>query len=346
MIETFTFDDILIMPKGKSRVASRKLVNIKQTIYDTTFPTPILSASMSVFDTMSRESRDIYYQFANAIFEAGGTHIFSRSTLFDDRFKAVKTLTGLGVRCGIAVSLREFEVYQKQLEELNNQALVSIDIANGAIIGSIDWNGEASLIVGNYGNPWTYEERYTDWYGNLMIKLGIGSGAGCTTRMTAGVGAPQAWLIHKAAKERNKFEEFYQPEEGLPIISDGGVNSTADFVKAIALGADLVMMGSMLAVAAETPWEPVKINGEWYKPYRGMASQEEKRSSSHIEGASGYLPFYGLTVKEIIDEMKDGLTSAMSYSDSFNLDEFRQKAEFLKVTNATRIENNARLVPG
>jgi IMP dehydrogenase len=331
MIDTYTFDDILIQPKAVSYVISRKLARVNQTIYGVEFPTPILSASMSVFDTVTPNSRDIYYQFANAIFEAGGTHIFSRATLFENRFRAVQALSSNGIRCGIAVSLREFQTYYDELIELENPALVSIDIANGAIIRNIDWVGNCPLIIGNFGNPKVGARE--DLRGPVFLKLGIGSGSGCTTRLVTGVGAPQAWLI----------KETYDNSSHL-IISDGGVKSPADFVKAIALGSDLVMMGSLLAAAKETPWEPVKIQDKWYKPYRGMASAEEKQSNSHVEGAAGYIPYEEKSIKEIISELIDGLTSAMSYSDAYSLDEFRDNVEFLKITNSTANENRIRLL--
>lgn len=335
LIETYSFDDILIKPKPYSSVKSRKDVDISSTLYrDIRLVAPIISSSMSAFDTF-HNSREIYYQFAVAMYEAGGMHIFSRATLFSDRIRAVTNLCNSGVTCGMAVSISEFETFRDELFSLPPNSVVSIDIANGAILENISWGGDYSvphptLFIGNFGSPNAVVRR--DLLGQIAFKLGIGSGSGCTTRVATGVGAPQAWLIHESSKISRK-----------PIISDGGIDKPSDFVKAIALGADFVMMGKLLASAKETPWAPVKIDGKWYKPYRGMASKEEKRVTEHIEGQSGYLPYEEKTLYDTVCELREGLSSAMSYSDSSTLGDFRQRAEFLKVTPATLVENGPRL---
>lgn len=337
MTETYTFDDILIKPKAFSTVTSRSLVNTETSLYSyIKLKMPVMSASMSLFDT-KEGSREIIYSFAVAMHEAGGMHVFSRATSFFHRLKAVKSLAALGVQCGIAVSLTEFDAYPDHLLSLPENVVVSIDIANGAIIRDINW-GEGytdeplpTLVIGNFGNPGAVLRR--DLLGQIAFKVGIGSGTGCTTRVTTGVGAPQAWIIAETSRLSRK-----------PIISDGGVKSVADFVKAVALGANLVMMGKLFAASREAPWKAVKAeNGKWYKPYRGMASSEEKGVQSYIEGASGYIPYEDKSVADIMSELKDGLTSAMSYSDSRDLEEFWQKKEFLKVTPHTVVENGARL---
>lgn len=335
MVETYTFDDILIKPKSSSSVLSRSEVDVRCKLYDhLSFSLPAISASMSLFDTESDSSRSIVYGFAAAMAEAGSLHIFSRATSFSDRLRAVKSLASVGIPCGISVSLSEFDLYFSDLYSLPENSVVSIDIANGSIIKNIKWGGDYSplptLILGNFGNPGAVLRR--DLLGQIAFKVGIGSGAGCTTRVSTGVGAPQAWLVAETKSLSRK-----------PIISDGGINSVADFVKAVALGADLVMMGKIFSVAKETPWKPIKIEGKWYKPYRGMASAEEKGVQSYIEGASGFLPYEEKSLSDIMSELRDGLSSAMSYSDSHDLEEFWQKKEFIRVTPSTRIENGDRL---
>jgi IMP dehydrogenase/GMP reductase len=335
MTETFTFDDILIRPKSSSGVTSRWLTNTQSTLYKhLNFEMPVVSASMSVFDTVEN-TRDIYFGFAAEIAKQGGMHIFSRATLFSERIRAVRSLSALGLNVGMSVSIEEFNLFKEELVSLPKSSVVSIDIANGAILKDITWGGDydfeyPTLVIGNFGNPDAVLRR--DFLGQIVFKLGIGGGAGCTTRVTTGVGAPQAWLIRESAVQSRK-----------PIISDGGVKTVADFVKSIALGADMVMMGRLLASTVESPWEPVKIGEKWYKPYRGMASKAEKGNPYYVEGDSGFIPFEAKTIKEVMRELRDGLTSAMSYCDSLTLPEFRMKASFLKVTPATVIENGSRL---
>lgn len=317
MEQTFSFDNVLIKPKPFSSVKSRSEVDTSVNLYGKVLDIPIMSASMSAFDTMNPDSKDISWQFAGELSNLGGIHIFSRGTPFPQRFEAASSLAKAGNNVGIAVSLGEFYSHREKLE--NQNFFVSIDIANGSIISDIDWEGSHPLIVGNFGNP--YAVTRSDLTGKLIFKFGIGSGASCSTRLKTGVGAPQGWLIHKVSKPASK--------RNVPIISDGGIKNNSDFAKAIALGADVVMMGYMLASAEETPWEPIKINDSWYKPYRGMASFEEKNSNSHVEGISGFVPYQGKTLKEIVFDLQDGLKSAMSYSDSKTIDDFKAKTEFI-----------------
>jgi len=329
MTETFTFDNILIKPKSKSRVKSRAMVDTTTAFYDIELPMPVLSASMSLFDTSDTDSNDIFWGFAEAMYAAGGLHVLSRGSTLHERLAASQVLPDSGIEFGIAVSYQEFQVHQATLED--TEAFISIDIANGSIIEDIDWQGKYPLILGNFGNPGVLQRR--DLKGELIYKFGIGSGSGCTTRLVTGVGAPQGWLIQEATRWHDK-----------PIISDGGVKNVGDFVKAVALGADAVMLGRLFAGAKETPWEPVKIQGRWYKPYRGMASAEEKKINSYVEGVSGYVPYEDKSVKDIMQELSDGLRSAMAYVDALDLPEFQSQVEFFRVSEEdreaqTRLEN-------
>jgi GMP reductase len=222
--DSFTFEDILIQPHNHSRVKSRSTVDTSVEIGGVKLDMPVISASMSLFDTyspFSEKEETPYISFATAIAEAGGMHIFSRATYFWPRVMAANVVASSGLNVGAAVSLQEFLENQDMLE--NQNFVVSIDIANGAIIDDIDWRGEKPLIVGNFGNP---SIGMTDRFkGNVILKLGIGSGNACSTRLVTGVGAPQAGLVYETARNTN-----------FPLISDGGINTIGDFVKAIALG--------------------------------------------------------------------------------------------------------------
>lgn len=331
MEQTFSFDDILIRPKAHSELRNRAEADTTAHFFDVELAMPALSSSMSVFDTQASESHTITWQFAQHLSEAGGLHLFSRASVIDERIQAVKSLGGSGSNVGLAVSLQEFQTYRKTLEAL--PGLVSIDIANGAIIKDIDWEGKYPLIIGNYGNPGVLLRN--DLHGKLVYKFGIGSGASCSTRLKTGVGAPQGWLINNVSTMASMLNK--------PIISDGGVKGVADFVKALALGADAVMMGYLFASASDAPWEPVKINGRWYKPYRGMASADEKKMFTHIEGITGFVPYEEKSVKTIMLELKEGLTSAMSYSNATTLPMFKASAEFIRTPHQD-LETQTRLL--
>lgn len=158
----------------------------------------------------------------------------------------------------------------------------------------------------------------------------------CTTRIMTGVGVPSVSAII----------DVYSVTQGkMPIIADGGIRTVGDIAKALALGADAVMLGSLLAGTKESPGRVIR-SGEFpnellYKQYRGSASQEAKLDRNeldeHIEGVSKIIPYKG-KVKRVIHTIEDGLMSSMSYVGARNLNEFRAKADFIKITQAGQIE--------
>ncbi|MFW6415410.1 MAG: IMP dehydrogenase, partial [Thermodesulfobacteriota bacterium] len=169
------------------------------------------------------------------------------------------------------------------------------------------------------------------------IKVGIGPGSICTTRVVAGVGVPQITAIInsvKACKERGKC-----------VIADGGVKFSGDVVKAIAAGADTVMMGSMLAGTEESPGETILYQGRRYKIYRGMGSIDAMREGSSDryfqddggkmvpEGIVGRVPFKG-KVSETIRQLVGGLQSGMGYVGSENIQKLKSKAKFIQISQA------------
>lgn len=326
--ESFTFNDILIQPSTYSRVTSRTRANTQTMLGQTLLRLPIISSSMSLFDTASPYDSKPYLDFAVALAEAGGIHIFSRALSFEDRISSVKTLSKSRLPVGMAVSLQEFHDNRNELQKL--RVPLSIDIANGAIIHSIHWPSPEPLILGNFANPRIgVTDRFT---GNVILKLGVGNGSACSTRLATGVGYPQGGLVYETSRMSN-----------FKIISDGGINSPADFCKAIALGADFVMTGKIFGHAKETPWQTTKIDGKEYKPYRGMASAEEKKSKKFVEGASGYIEYQGKSVQDIMYELSDGIRSAMSYCDATSILEFQAKANFVKASSHGE-ESSVRLI--
>lgn len=323
----FTFDDILILPTERSPITSRRSVDTSTILYDLELPMPIISASMSAFDV--DPVGEISLEFAREMYKAGGLHIFSRRTPLDERMSAAKDLNDEGVEVGVAVSLSEFTLYRGMLEDSN--MLISVDIANGAIIPEVpDWSGHYPLILGNFGTP----DAVARNDGNVVWKMGVGSGSGCSTRGVTGVGAPQAWLIDRT---------YTRLESGSYFISDGGIKSVGDFSKAMALGADAVMIGGMLASARETPKPPVKIGDRWYKPFHGEASLAAKPEGRFIEGVAGFVPYEDKSIHDIINEFSDGLRSAMSYVGAYDLIEFRYDSRAVRVTPSVRLENDTRL---
>ncbi len=218
-----------------------------------------------------------------------------------------------------------------------------MDSAHGHSKGIIDTlkelkrNFDVDVVVGNVANPASIKDIANA--GADAIKVGIGPGSICTTRIVAGVGVPQFTAINDCAIEAAKF--------GIPIIADGGIKYSGDIAKALAAGASSVMMGSLLAGCYETPGELITFQGRQYKTYRGMGSLAamQKGSSDRYfqdgtakeklvpEGVEGRVPYAGM-LKDVIFQLLGGLRSSMGYCGSEDIATFQQKAEFVEITSA------------
>lgn len=172
------------------------------------------------------------------------------------------------------------------------------------------------------------------------VKVGIGPGSICTTRIVAGVGVPQLTAIMEAAEEANKA--------GVPVIADGGLRTSGDAAKALAAGASTIMVGSMLAGTEEAPGETFLYQGRAYKSYRGMGSvgamargsadryfQQDIKDQMKLvpEGIEGQVPYKG-PAKDVIHQLVGGVKAAMGYTGCATIDELRSKAKFVRITNA------------
>ena len=173
--------------------------------------------------------------------------------------------------------------------------------------------------------------------GACAVKVGIGPGSICTTRVVAGVGVPQLTAIANCAKVAR--------QKGIPIIADGGIKYSGDIAKAIAAGADSVMIGSLFAGTEEAPGELVLYQGRTYKSYRGMGSVEAMQSGSKDryfqssarkfvpEGIVGRVPYRG-TIADNIFQMLGGLRSSMGYTGCATIKDMQEKSRFVRITNA------------
>src|SRR6478752_2789502 len=178
------------------------------------------------------------------------------------------------------------------------------------------------------------------------IKVGIGPGSICTTRIVAGVGVPQLSAIMAAAKAAG--------EQGVPVIADGGIRTSGDIAKALAAGASTVMVGSLLAGTEEAPGETFLYQGRAYKSYRGMGSvgamargsadryfQQDIKDQMKLvpEGIEGQVPFKG-PVRDIIHQLVGGVKAAMGYTGSPTIDDLQKRARFVRITNAGLSESH------
>lgn len=251
--------------------------------------------------------------------------------------------------CAAAIGVGE-----KALDRLEHLAqagvdAIVIDTAHGHTATVLQTVREAKvryprlpLIVGNAASGEGAADMITA--GADGIKIGVGAGSICTTRIVAGAGVPQITAIMEAAEVCRRHD--------IPCIADGGIKYSGDIVKALAVGADSVMLGSMLAGLEESPGETILYEGRRYKVYRGMGSlgamqghgadryasaiadnTRSERDKLVPEGVEGQVPYRG-KLSDVIYQMMGGLRSGMGYVGARNLAELRHKARFVQITNA------------
>ncbi|HSA37486.1 MAG TPA: IMP dehydrogenase [Methanoregula sp.] len=238
----------------------------------------------------------------------------------------------------------------EQLDQNGVDALV-VDCAHGhnmkvvRAVNDIKGSSRAEVIAGNIATREAAEALVGA--GVDGIKVGIGPGSICTTRIVAGTGVPQITAVAQVADIAHSA--------GIPVISDGGVRFSGDVAKAIAAGADSVMMGSMFAGTDEAPGKVITIKGRLYKQYRGMGSlgvmstgqssdryfQKKDIGSTKFvpEGVEGVTPYVG-HVAEVIYQLVGGLKSAMGYTGSKTIPEMHANARFVRITNAGMTESH------
>ena len=202
---------------------------------------------------------------------------------------------------------------------------------------------DLELVAGNIATPEAAEDLIKA--GADAVKVGVGPGSICTTRIVAGVGVPQITAIAKCSRVCKEY--------GKTLIADGGIRYSGDIVKAIAAGADTVMLGSLFAGTEESPGERVFFQGRAYKVYRGMGSlgamrarfSSDRYSQENLEkfvpeGIEGRIPFKG-PLSDVVYQLVGGLRSGMGYTGSRNIKELQEKGKFIKITYAGLRESHA-----
>jgi IMP dehydrogenase len=257
--------------------------------------------------------------------------------------------------CGAAIGVGEKGLARLDLLVEANVDAAFIDTAHGHTRIVLDTVHAAKsrhprlpLVVGNVATA--AGARALIEAGADAIKVGIGAGSICTTRVVAGSGIPQVSAIDACARVCR--------EHNIPCIADGGIKYSGDIVKALAAGADVVMLGSMLAGLEESPGEIILYEGRRYKVYRGMGSlgamqgygadrygsgtgpaAGQVRDKLVPEGVEGQVPYKG-QLRDVIYQMMGGLRSGMGYVGACDLDELRNKATFVRITNAGLLESH------
>jgi len=253
------------------------------------------------------------------------------------------------LRVGAAIGVSED--WEERIDRLINSSVdvISIDTAHAHsksvidVLKTIKSNYSIDVIVGNIATGDAAKKLVDS--GADAVKVGVGPGSICTTRIIAGVGMPQLSAIYDVS---NKIKG-----SGVPVIADGGIRFSGDVVKALAAGANSVMIGSLLAGTEETPGDIILYEGRKYKAYRGMGSVEAMEAGTKDryfqqnendpkklvpEGIVGRVPYKG-DVSEVIYQITGGLRAGMGYVGARNISKL-QKANFVRITNAGSIEGH------
>jgi len=338
-----TYDDVLIVP-AYSEVRSRSLCDTTTVFtskhgYDleVKLKIPVIAANM---DSICG------YEMADFLDSIGAAGIIHRYMPVEDTIKIINAskMKNLFLSVGTLDNDRDridaILKYAGGYEESQyGKVHICVDIAHGhsimmkETVQYIREKGFPNLLIG--GNVATQEATMdlVSW-GCDVVKVGVGPGAVCSTRTKTGVGMPQLTAVNNCS--------YYHD---VQVIADGGFKTAGDFAKALGIGAKACMTGSLFAGCDYTPqwrYDEDIIN------YRGMASAEAQKAYkgkfSNAEGVSAYVKNKGLgSTEKVINEIREGIKSSMAYVGAFNLQEFRDKANFILVTGNTLLENKTRL---
>ena len=248
------------------------------------------------------------------------------------------------LRCGAAIGVGEDAIERAKLLLASKVDVIVVDTAHGHSRGVLETVeklrslvDKVDIVAGNVGTAQATEDLIRA--GADAVKVGMGPGSICTTRIVSGAGVPQITAILDCAEVAGKHD--------VPIIADGGIKFSGDVVKAIAAGAQSVMIGSLFAGTAESPGETILYQGRTFKSYRGMGSlgamsdatkdryfQQEVETEKLVpEGIEGRVPYKG-TLHGVVDQLVGGLRSGMGYCGAGSIPDLQSKARFVRVTAA------------
>ena len=334
--ESLTFDDVTLAP-NYSEILPSEVKTLSKLSKNLTLKIPILSSAM---DTVTES------KMAIALAKAGGIGIIHRNLNIKQQINEIKKVKRKKLLVGAAVGAGPNEEKRAKSILKENIDLIVIDTAHGhtkkvrQIIEVIKKykNKKTSICAGNIATK--EAAKFLSKLGVDIIKVGIGPGSICTTRLVAGIGVPQLGAISEVRNGIGKSK--------TTLIADGGIKFSGDIPKALAAGADAVMIGSLFAGTDEAPGKLIKKNGKLFKSFRGMGSigamnkgsadryfqKKQKDISKYVaEGVEGFVKYKG-KVDKIIYQLIGGLKSSMGYLGSKKIIDLRKKPKFVKITKA------------
>ncbi len=333
--DSFTFDDVTLVPQYSSVLPS-ETITVSELSNNLSLKIPLISSAM---DTVT-ESR-----MAIAISKLGGIGVIHRNLSIEKQIIEVQKVKKSDCLVGAAIGVNSKDL--ERAEELSKikTDLIVIDTAHGHTQKVLNMISKikkklknTTLCAGNIAT--SKAAKFLADSGVDIVKVGIGPGSICTTRLVAGIGVPQLSAVLEVKKALKKHR--------TRIISDGGIKFSGDLAKAIAAGADAIMIGSLFSGTIESPGKIIKHKGKLYKNFRGMGSvgamsvgsadryyqKKFKDISKYVpEGVEGMVKFKG-TVKKIIYNLVGGLKSSMGYLGTKTIKDLQKKGEFVKITKA------------
>ena len=320
--QSLTYDDISLIPTEISRIKSRKEVNTSLNFLGMKLSIPVISSPMESVTgiEMARELSSlgclgIVNRFDSSLNEIlnnknNTRKIYAISVALNTPLDTIKKLSeGKKIICIDTANANNREVLKKS-EQIKN-------------------NLKVKLVVGNIAHGSSLKQLVNA--GVDAVRVGIGSGSVCSTSIQTGIGIGQVSSL---------LDVYFARQEGkykIAIIADGGIKGAGDVAKAIALGADAVMLGRLLAGTRETPGEVIRYNDQLWKKYRGSASFGVKMKNEFIEGEETMVAYKG-AVKNVINAISDGLRSSMSYMNCQSIEELGLIETFAVLSNYSYLE--------
>ncbi|MEN8193298.1 MAG: guanosine monophosphate reductase [Bacteroidota bacterium] len=317
-----TFDDISLVPTEVSEIRSRMDETTNTIFMGEQLSLPIISSPMDSVTGI---------EMAKELTNLGCMGVLNRfgSTL-ENIFTNPEESQNIRA---VSIALNsDNEVIEKLAEQ---KLIICIDTANANNVSvlkkceEIKSQFDVKVMVGNVAHGATLKQLVDA--GADSVRIGIGGGSVCTTSIQTGIGLGQVSSL---------LDVYFARKNGnlkIELIADGGVKSPGDVAKALALGADAVMLGRMLAGTRETPGEVIKYQDQLWKKYRGSASFGVKMKNEFIEGEETMVPYRGV-VKNVIDSISDGLKSSMSYMNCNSIDQLKATETFTILSNSSYLE--------
>ncbi len=337
-----SYNDVLLVPQH-SKLISRSEVELDTQITpDINLDIPLISINM---DTVTG------VKMAVAMYKIGAMGFMPRFDTAEIQAEKVASVVKNGAKTVACIGIKDGTLERAELLLKAGATALTIDIAHAHTAATIDATSKiknkfpkVSLIVGTIA---TYEGAYDLFKaGADTVRVGVGAGTICTTRIVAGSGVPQVTAILEANRAKEKFKNKF-------VLADGGAANSGDVVKGLACGASAIIAGSLFAGTEEAPGKIINKNGVLFKEYNGSTSKTEKLKQVskdkkgksdqyiiHVEGVEAMVHYKG-PVRNIIEDLCAGIRSGLTYSGAKNIKELWKNAQLIQITNAGYRESQA-----